>query len=112
VALSPEQPEAEFNLVLPPKAGFLEIHLTNRETGRVIEAIQVTLMWADDPKKQIFSMSGSSTHAILIPPDKDLLLHVTSWGFGEWAQSVGNGTPIRIHSGSRLALDVELDPSD
>jgi len=78
VTLSPEQPEAEFNLVLPPKAGFLEIHLTNRKTGRVIEAVHVTLMGADDPKKQIFSMSGFSTHAILMPPDKDLLLHVTS----------------------------------
>jgi len=112
VNLSPEQPEAEFNLVLPPKAGFLEIHLTNRKTGRVIEAVHITLMEADDPQKLIFSMSGSSTHAILMPPDKDLLLHVTSWGFVEWAQSVGNGMPIRIHSGSRLALDVELDPSD
>jgi hypothetical protein len=110
VTLSPEHPEAEFHLVLPPKAGFLEIHLTNRKTGAPIEPVLVKVMFADDPKKPIFSTSCSSTHAILVAPDKDLLLHVTSWGFREWAKSAGTGIPIRIRSGSHLTLHVELDP--
>ena len=84
VTLSPEQPEAEFNLHLPPKAGFLKIHLTNQKTGEPINAMLVTATSSDDPKGFLFSMSCSSTRTILIPPERDLLLHVTSGGFREW----------------------------
>ena len=112
VTLSPEQPEAEFNLVLPPKAGFLKIHLTNQKTGEAINAVLVTVMSTDDPKQLSFRQSCVSSRTILIPPDKDLLLHVTSWGFREWAKSVGDGMPIRIDSGGQLSLDVELGPAD
>lgn len=112
VTLSPEQPEAEFNLVLPPKAGFLKIRLTNYKTGEPVEAVQVTAMSADDPKTLRFLESCASTRAILIPPDEDLLLHITSWGFNEWTESVGNGKPVRMRSGSRLKWNVALDPSE
>jgi hypothetical protein len=112
VTLSPEYPEAEFHLVLPPKAGFLEIHLTNRKTGESIDAVFVSVMSADDPKGLMFSQSCASTRTILIPPDKDLLLHVTSPGFSEWARSAGNGVPLHMASGSRQTLDVQLDPTD
>jgi 5-hydroxyisourate hydrolase-like protein (transthyretin family) len=112
VTLSPEHPEAEFHLVLPPKAGFLEIHLTNRKTGEPIDAVFVSVMSADDPKRLMFSQSCASTRTILIPPDKDLLLRVTSPGFSEWARSAGNGVPLHMTTGSRQALDVELDPTD
>ena len=111
VTLSPEHPEAEFHLVLPTKAGFLEIHLTNRKTGESIDALFVSVMSADDPKRLMFSQSCASTRTILIPPDKDLLLHVTSPGFSEWAMSAGNGAPLHMTSGSRQTLDVELDPT-
>lgn len=111
VTLSPEHPEAEFHLVLPPKAGFLEIHLTNRKTGEPIDAVFVSVMSADDPKRLMFSQSCASTRTILIPPDKDLLLHVTSPGFSEWARSAGNGVPLHMTSGGRQTLDVELDPT-
>ena len=53
-----------------------------------------------------------SSNAYLVPSDKNLLLHVTSWGFREWNQSVGNGRPVRIASGDRLTVDVELQPAN
>ena len=34
VELSPEHPEAEFNFRLPPRAGFLQIHLTDQKQVR------------------------------------------------------------------------------
>ena len=111
VTLSPEHPEAEFNLYLPAKAGFLEIHLTNRQTGKAIQAVQVTVLRADDPTRY-FSLSCLTTRAILVPPDTALLLHVTSAGFREWSRSAGGGLPIRVGSDEHFKLDVELDPSD
>jgi hypothetical protein len=37
VEISPEHPDAAFEVVLPPKAGQLQIHLTNRRTGERIK---------------------------------------------------------------------------
>jgi hypothetical protein len=111
VTLSPEQPEAKFDLFLPPKAGFLKIHLTNRKTDEPISVMLVTATLSDDPKGFLFSVSCFSTRTILIPPDRDVLLHITSWGFREWAKSAGNGMPLHMNSGSSLTLDVVLDPN-
>jgi hypothetical protein len=90
VTLSPKQPEAEFNLFLPPKAGFLEIHLTNRKTGEVIGAVLVTVMSSENPERLKSSISCPSAHVILLPPNRDVLLHVTSWGFSRVGEECWN----------------------
>jgi hypothetical protein len=112
VEVTPEHPEAEFKVFLPAKAGFLQVHLTNRRTGGSISAMQVALMPKEKPESPLFTMSCNSNHIVLIPPDKDLLLHVTSDGFREWDESVGRGKPLHLTSGTRLALAVQLEPSD
>jgi hypothetical protein len=112
VELTTEHSEAEFNLRLPPKAGFLLFHLTNRTTGASIFGVEVTVMSAENPAKFIFSSGQSSSEPVLVPSDKNLLLHVKSWGFREWDQSVGNGKPVRIPSGERLTLDAQLQPAN
>jgi TonB family protein len=110
VELAAEHPEAELRVYLPPKAGFLQIHLTNRKTRAGISAMRIALMLAENPVSQFFSTSCYSNHVILIPPEKHLLLHVTSDGFQEWEQSTGMGKPIYLPSGARLTLDVKLEP--
>ena len=112
VELTSEHPEAEFDFHLPPKAGFLMFHLTNLRTGAAISGVEVTVMSAEKPSKFIFSEGSSSTKPILVPSDESLLIHVTSWGFHEWDQSVGKGMPIRIAPGDRLTLDVQLVPAN
>ena len=57
-----------------------------------------------------FSESCYSNKVILIPPDKSLLLHISSDGFHEWNESVGKGKLIHLASGARLKLDVQLEP--
>jgi hypothetical protein len=112
VELTTEHAEAEFNLRLPPKAGFLLFNLTNQKTGAAISGVQVTVMLAGPPQKFIFGIGQSSSKAVLVPSDKDLVLHVKSWGFREWAKSVGDGKPIRIAPGNRLTLDVQLEAAN
>ena len=97
---------------LPAPAGFLLIDLKNRRTGAPISGVEVTVMSKESPSTIILSSGGSSTEPVLVPADKDLLLHVTSWGFLEWAGSVGAGRPIHIPSGNHFTLDVELDPAN
>jgi hypothetical protein len=111
VELTPEHPEAELKVLLPPRAGFIQIHLTNQKTGAGISGMRVTLMSTESPASPLFTMSCYSNQVILVPPDKSLLLHVTSDGFREWDESVGRGKPIHLSSGTRLTLAVQLEPS-
>jgi hypothetical protein len=112
VELTTEHSETEFNLRLPPKAGFLLFHLTNQRSGASISGVEVTVMLAGNPPKVIFGGGFSSSQAVLVPSDQNLLLHVKSLGFREWDKSAGNGKPIRIAPGNRLALDVNLEPAN
>lgn len=112
VTLSPEHPEGEFNFRLPPKAGFLQVHVTNRRNGRVIPGVVVSVTSVDHPDRPILTQSSDSTHFVLLPPDKDLLLHITSPRFHEWDESAVAGKIVRVTSGSRLTLDVQLEPSE
>jgi hypothetical protein len=108
--LADEHREVELLVQLPPQAAFLTIKLTNQVTGGAIPAMRIKLTRADEHREMIFTMSGSSDQVVLIPPDRDLLLHVSSDGFREWQESVGAGRPIHIASGTRVQLDVQLAP--
>ncbi len=112
VEVTPENREAEFKVYLPPKAGFLQIHLTNRRTGVVVSGMRVAMMPMESPESPLFTMSCYSNHVILVPPNKNLLLHVTSDGFREWDESIGRGKPLHLSSGTRVTLAVQLEPSD
>jgi hypothetical protein len=112
VELTAEHPEAESNLRLPPKGGFLRIDLTNQKSGAVISAMGVKVMSAGNPPKWIFSRGYFSNQPLLVPSDENLLIHVTSDGFREWDRSAGNGKLIRIAPGDSLTLDVQLEPAN
>jgi len=112
VELTPEHPEAELKVLLPPKAGFIQIHLTNRRTGAGISGMRVALMPTESPLSPLFTMSCYSNKVILIPPAKSLLLHIWSDGFREWNESIGKGKPIHLASGARLKIDVQLEPAE
>jgi hypothetical protein len=112
VEITPEHPEAELKVLLPPKAGFIQIHLTNQKTGAGISGMRVALMPTESPASPLFTMSCYSNKVILIPPDRSLLLHISSDGFREWNESIGKGKPIHLASGARLKIDVQLEPAE
>jgi hypothetical protein len=103
VELTVEHPEAELRVELPPKAGFLQIHLTDRNTGTEIRTMRAKLALADNPNLWI-STSCYSSQVLLLPPDKDVQLHLTSDGFGAWDRS------IHLRSEERLTSNVQLEP--
>jgi len=104
------RPEAEFRVYLPPRAGFLEIHLTDQKTGAAISTMKVELTRADGQRSTLFTMSCDSSRFVLVPPDRNLLLHVSADGFSEWQESAGMGKLIHLPTGTRLKLDVQLAP--
>jgi hypothetical protein len=110
VIISPEHPEAKLDLHLPPSAGFLRVHLTELKTGAVISVLNVTVMSNQTPSGLIFSESCGSDGVVLIPPNKDVVIHITSPGFREWDESAGRGKAIRMPPGSKVELYVQLAP--
>ncbi len=110
VTLSPQYPEVKLNLRLPSCAGFLHIRLINSKSGTVIPVMQIKVESQEDPKRVIFSFNSYSDRAIFLPPDKNLLLHISSPGYLEWSKSVATGKLIRISSGKFLDLKVILKP--
>ena len=110
VELTPEHREAEVRVYLPPQAAFLKIDLTNQKNGTAISTMRVELRQTDERNSLVFAMSCFSTRAVLIPPDKDLLLHVSADGFREWQESAGRGKSIHLQSGTRLRMNVQLVP--
>jgi hypothetical protein len=56
------------------------------------------VMPMENPDSPLFTMSCHSNHLILLPPDKSLLLHVTSDGYREWDES------LHLAPGSRVDI--------
>jgi hypothetical protein len=117
VEVRADHPVAELRVDLPPKVGILTIHLTDRTTGAVIPRVLIKLkplgapdskwseLWADSSNCLFFSDC-----TVPVPPDKPVLVHVSATGYNEWGESAGKGKPLLIHSGARLAWDIQLEP--
>lgn len=74
--------------------------------------MSISLMSMEEPETLLFDMSCPSNHVVLVPPDKNILVHVTSAGFYEWEESVGRGKPLHLTSGTQSKLDVQLEPTE
>jgi hypothetical protein len=110
VEISPEHPKAEFQVALPSKAGLLQIHVTSRRTGADIPWIGVTVAPMEEPRRS-HDHACKSSALILVPPDRNLILHITANGSREWDESAGTGKLIFVPSGTRLTVTVQLDPA-
>jgi hypothetical protein len=110
VEITPARREAELKVNLPPQAAFLRVHLTNAKTGAPVSGMRITVLQDTNPPSLAFSMSCFSTKIVLLPPDKNLFVHITSDGFREWKESIGKGRMLHLKSGSQMTLDVALDP--
>jgi len=117
VELTVDHLNAELRVDLPPKVGILTIHLTDRTTGAFIPRGLVKMKAADSPDSSWSEVWADSSNclfspdcAIPVPPDMQLLVRVSSTGFHEWDEGVGKGKPILVRSGTRLTLDIQLDP--
>ena len=109
VELTADRPESEARVHLPPKPGFLDLHVTNKEDGMPVSPIQIELSRADDPRIALYKGSfAKKLDVFMIPSDKDLLLYLSSPGFREWPDNAGKR--IHLSSGEKLNLDIQLTP--
>ncbi len=116
VELTVDHPDVELRVDLPPKVGTLLIRLTDRTTGLVIPRVLVKVKVPDGPDSRWSEVWADSSNCLFypdctipVPPDKQLLVHVSSMGFHEWDESAGKGKALLVHSGTRLTWDIQLE---
>lgn len=105
--------DAQLPVNVPPKPAQLQVRLTNSKTKARILRADIDLRVSRKRRLTTYcdeSISCDSKPFFLVPPDQDVLLHVTSNGFHEWKESAGRGKPIRVRSGEILTIDAALDP--
>jgi len=98
---------------LPPKPGFIHLHVINQKTREEVLQFVVQLRvpgQKESPEMSFLFDPQVHNHRVEIPPDKDVIFHLTADGFHEWSESAGRGKLLRVASGIDTSLEVELRP--
>ncbi|MGA2979496.1 MAG: carboxypeptidase-like regulatory domain-containing protein [Terriglobales bacterium] len=98
---------------LPPRPGFIHLRVINQETKEEVLQFSVQLEvpgQKESPEMSVLFNQQVHNHRVEIPPDKDVILHLTADGFHEWSESAGRGKLVRVASGIDTLVEVDLKP--
>lgn len=112
VVLTADQSLAHVTLKLGPKPGELKLAVSDKLSGKHVQAFNVR--WIALPDSRMFSFdSGSAYNPWRVPPDTDLIVEVSAVGYQNWFYlDPSNTEPIlRLGSGEQKELIVELLPA-
>lgn len=104
VTLTTEAPDAHVDGRIPYKAGFLTLLLTDAETGKPITSMSVSLAVRSDPDHRWMRVSAISGRFLLIPPNEDVYVNVTSPGYSTWPDDGSKGALINFLPEQRQTL--------
>jgi len=111
--LSSKHPTLELSLYLPPKPGLIKVSVRNSETRGDLLKFSIKMIVPHQRRTREVSVEfkdGAADREIQIPPDKDVILHVTAEGFQEWRESAGPGKAMRVSPGTQVAVEIPLVP--
>jgi hypothetical protein len=105
-SVTPNAPIADLQIQLGPRAGTLTGSISDGASGAPISA-DLKLIRAEAPKKWI-SIGVAPLYRVLVPSNTEVLLEVTASGFKTWTLS----SPLLLHSGEEIQLDIPMERSD
>jgi len=95
---------------IPYKAGFVEVALTDAQTGKQIIPMFFNLVLQSSPKNGFIHGSSSSTAALLVPPNENIYLAVSAPGYKEWPADGTKGKLLNLLPGRTEKLAIALQP--
>jgi hypothetical protein len=98
---------------LPQKPGIMHIRITDVATSAEILEFTIQLKVPGQhltPEMKYIFRPETKDREIDLPPDTDVILHVTAEGFHEWSESIGGRKVVRVPSGTEVTLDAQLQP--
>lgn len=108
VSLSAANPNGRVDGHIPYKAGFLSIHLTESGSGKPLKGMAVDLVLRTDPEHRYMHIRTSSDQILLVPPNQDVYINVTSPGFETWPHDGSRGLLLNFLPGQKRGLTVSL----
>lgn len=110
VEITSDKPNATITVKLGPKAGILVGTVSDAVSGKPLPS-GFMMRWANNPQ-QFIATSASPSFRVLVPPNRDISLEVTSPGYKKWSyKSYGSSSALNVQSGAELNLDILLEPS-
>jgi hypothetical protein len=111
--VTPEAPTANVSITLGPKAAFITLKVVDDATGLSVGNPTVRLRLATDPDTFI-STGLHSDPRILLPPDEDILVEVSSEGYKPWhietQPEAAHANAVHLHSGEAREFTIRLQP--
>jgi hypothetical protein len=99
---------------LGPKQGILKVIATDSFTGKEIDDVMLTSQWRSAPRNSVNGQLNK-TQVFLVPFDLPVTLVVGAEGYQEWTYT-STADPadhtIKLHSGERLTLRIQLKPKN
>ena len=95
---------------IPYKAGSISIQLTDARTGKAISSMLFNLDVKSNPEQRYIHGSSDSTVPLLVPPNEDIYLTVTSPGYRTWPDDGTKGRIVNLLPGFKLELKIALQP--
>jgi len=113
VKVTAKHPQVELRVNMPPKPGLMQIHVSDGEKKTAVLQFTVKLSVPRQRRTHFLAIEFKQdvrNDEIQVPPDKNVICHVTAEGFREWRESAGTGKTMLVPSGTHVALEVSLDP--
>jgi hypothetical protein len=110
VQLSEQEPVANVTIKIGPSPAEIDLDVTDRSTGKPVSAFVVRWIRIDGS----VTANDSNKGDVLVPPNVELLLTVSSPGFERWFYtdvSAPSRPTLRLASGERRTISVELEAS-
>lgn len=112
VKLTAKHSLAELPVQLPPQPGRIKVFVTDRVTGVEITKFTIEMIVPGQhhsPEIKYEFSPEIHDREIEVPPDKDVIMHVTADGFREWSASASGRKVIRVSAGTQESLLAQLE---
>jgi hypothetical protein len=113
VTVTPENPSQNVIIRLRPRGGVLTGSVTDKVCAKAIEDAYVSYIEIDNGGGGGNRRTVGGRFSMATPTESNLLIYVTATGYKGWVYTDASnpGRPaMRLASGERRALDIELEP--
>lgn len=113
VLLTSQNPSVRLDWKIPFKAGFLRLHVPGSRTGSESSPMTFRLVVRSRPQLGMTSLTipghmEERVITLLLPPDEDVLLTLSSPGHLSWPEDESDGMLLHLGSGATENLMVPL----
>lgn len=111
VTVSTSDPTPNVVIRLKPRAGMVIASVRDKITGKPIDSFTVDYLSVQKRASGGSSGAHEGTLSLALPTASDILLVVTAQGYRTWYYSDGDSPLLRLSSGEKRTLDIQLEPT-